>query len=68
VIKFKYGEGVYGHHVAVIKGFTGEGFYVQEYNVNEDGKFNDRVVPYDDPHIVGFWSEENGIIEEQEAP
>lgn len=57
VVKLKYGEGVYGHHIAVIQAVLPKGLYIAEYNYKEDGQYGERFIPYSDPAIIGFWSE-----------
>ena len=57
VVKLKYGERRDDYHVAVILALLKTGMYVGEYNYHRDGTYGERFIPFNDVHIVGFWSE-----------
>ena len=43
-------------HIALIRAITRDGFWVREANYIKC-KITERLVPYNDPHIVGFYSD-----------
>lgn len=43
-------------HVSMIIGLTNEGIVVKEGNYKRCSLTEGRVVPYDSPTIIGFWS------------
>ena len=57
LIVFKKGKRINDGHVAVIKGFREDGFIVVEGNY-KPCTLTTRVVPFNWPTIVGFWSED----------
>lgn len=62
LIIFQYGE---ISHVAKILSFTSTGFFVVEGNRNLCLR-EKRIVRYDDPFIIGFWSPE--VIQKLSTP
>ena len=57
VVKLKYGEEVEDYHLAYIVSFHDTEILIKERNfIDDDCGYSERFIPFDDEHIVGFWS------------